>query len=491
MTEIICQCIADAYVAQSGGGYNTAELKAEENGDDKYILVGFQLPSDIDPATIEKIELEMYIKDYGGDYDWEGADYYQDTLFFNALPPFSEYSVNWLWHFNNSIYLGQDVLKTPIKKNAYYPVLNVGMEYPDLLEPLLSHLTADKKLYFSWKGSDTWQTFSSRTGGNPPILIITTVTPVCPEGAYEVLEYCPDGITEKRWRDCINNEWIEDSQSCPICTEGAHEVLEYCPDGVTEKRWRDCVNNEWVEDSQDCPVPPICTEGAHEVLEYCPDGVTEKRWRDCSNNTWTYGELIDCQVPPICTEGAHEVLEYCPDGVTEKRWRDCSNNTWAYGELIDCPVPPICTEGAHEVLEYCPDGVTEKRWRDCSNNTWAYNEQECPFICPEGSTACKVYDLYECINGEYVLIERNSSECGYKPEPPFPPCPFMCVCMGTPLVDCLEPLRVFRDKVLKKTKLGRDFVSFYYNRLTPFLSPIILKIRGIDCGYKQTIRRER
>jgi len=178
--EIICQCIADAYVAQSGRGYNTSELKAEENGDDKYILLGFQLPADIDPTTIEKMELVMYVKDYGGDYDWQGSDYYQDTMFFNALPPFNESAVNWSWHFNNSIYLGQDVLKTPIQKNAYYTILNIGMEYPDLLQPLLSYLTADKKLYFSWKGSDTWQTHSSRTGGHPPRLIITVPDPLPP-----------------------------------------------------------------------------------------------------------------------------------------------------------------------------------------------------------------------------------------------------------------------------------------------------------------------
>jgi len=39
MTEIICPYIVDAYVAQSGGWYNTAELKAEENGDDKNMMI--------------------------------------------------------------------------------------------------------------------------------------------------------------------------------------------------------------------------------------------------------------------------------------------------------------------------------------------------------------------------------------------------------------------------------------------------------------------
>ncbi len=37
------------------------------------------------------------------------------------------------------------------------------------------------------------------------------------------------------------------------CIEGTHEVLEYCPDGVTEKRWRDCINGKWVYDERECP----------------------------------------------------------------------------------------------------------------------------------------------------------------------------------------------------------------------------------------------
>lgn len=169
---VVCTCIADAYVAQSGGGYNTSELKAEENGDDKYVLLGFEIPSAVDISDIDYLELELFVKDYGGDYDWTGKDYHGDTMFFDALPAFNESSVNWSWHFNNSIYLGQDVLKTPIQKNVYYPVLNIGREHPDLLQPLLSHITADSKLFFSFKGSDTWQIYSSKEGAYPPKLTI-------------------------------------------------------------------------------------------------------------------------------------------------------------------------------------------------------------------------------------------------------------------------------------------------------------------------------
>jgi len=129
----------------------------------------------------------------------------------------------------------------------------------------------------------------------------------CIEGTHEVFEYCPDGITEKRWRDCIGGKWVEGSL---VCCEGEHEVLEYCPDGITEKRWRDCIGGKWVEGSQECP--PECEEGTHEVLEYCPDGITEKRWRDCIGGKWVYGSQVcpieritrpvrtNVYVPPTC-----------------------------------------------------------------------------------------------------------------------------------------------------------------------------------------------
>ncbi len=36
-------------------------------------------------------------------------------------------------------------------------------------------------------------------------------------------------------------------------------------------------------------------------------------------------------------------------------------------------------------------------------------------ICKEGSLICKGYDLYVCSNNRWVLLEKNSSKCGYKP----------------------------------------------------------------------------
>jgi len=44
-------------------------------------------------------------------------------------------------------------------------------------------------------------------------------------------------------------------------------------------------------------------------------------------------------------------------------------------------------------------------------------------------------------------------------------CPIACVCNGTPLIDQLGPIREFRDVILKKSMVGRKFVSFYYGWL--------------------------
>jgi len=59
-------------------------------------------------------------------------------------------------------------------------------------------------------------------------------------------------------------------------------------------------------------------------------------------------------------------------------------------------------------------------------------------------------------------------------KPPFP-CPIACVCMGTPLIDNLGPIREFRDKILKSIRPGKKFIDIYYNRLTPLLSPVLMK----------------
>jgi hypothetical protein len=258
---------------------------------------------------------------------------------------------------------------------------------------------------------DDWSDLIRLTPLSGPVPPIT-----CIETAHEVLEYCPDEVTEKRWRDCIDGKWVTDSRVCPECEETAHEVLEYCPGGVTEKRWRNCVSGVWVEDSQVCPCSP---EGAHEVLEYCLDEVTEKRWRDCISGTW---------------------LEY---------FQAC----------------PTCIEGERDVIEYCPDGVTWRLWWECIEEEWEHKSQKCPPA--EGDRKCINFDLYEYQSGEWVLIEPRSVECLL--------CPIAVIAQGTELVDALGPIREFRDRYLKSNRVGRKFVSFYYGALTSWLSPLLMR----------------
>jgi len=87
--------------------------------------------------------------------------------------------------------------------------------------------------------------------------------------------------------------------------------------------------------------------------------------------------------------------------------------------------------------------------------------------CKEGARKCIGYDLYECIDGKWQLIEKNSSECGYTV------CPIACVSIGTELANNLSPFYALRDK-LKSTKPGEKLVNAYYS-LSPFVSPLLLK----------------
>lgn len=88
------------------------------------------------------------------------------------------------------------------------------------------------------------------------------VPPECEEGTHEVLEMCPDGVTEQHWRDCVGGQWVPGSAICqitpPVCEEGDTEILEYCaaPYADVPKRWQVCVGGEWQQLAQDCPVQP-------------------------------------------------------------------------------------------------------------------------------------------------------------------------------------------------------------------------------------------
>jgi len=94
----------------------------------------------------------------------------------------------------------------------------------------------------------------------------------------------------------------------------------------------------------------------------------------------------------------------------------------------------------------------------------------------DSETTCMESDLWKCENGEMVKIEENSAECIEEvPNGKKAVCPIACVCMGTPLIDQLGPIREFRDEVLKISRAGLIFVSLYYGRLSPYLSPLLEK----------------
>jgi len=101
--------------------------------------------------------------------------------------------------------------------------------------------------------------------------------------------------------------------------------------------------------------------------------------------------------------------------------------------------------------------------------------KDCPaYGLLDGDIICMERDLWKCENGEMIKIEENSPECK-EAEPNGPACPIACVCMGTPLIDQLGPIREFRDEVLKRSRAGLIFVSLYYGKLSPHLSPLLEK----------------
>lgn len=138
------------------------------------------------------------------------------------------------------------------------------------------------------------------------------------------------------------------------------------------------------------------------------------------------------------------------------------------GHTVRVVIEKICIEGDIKCVE--------NDLHKCVDGEWVLEEANSPECglpqCTEGETKCIGYNLYECVSSKWERKETNSVSCGYVP-PPLPPCPIACVCMGTDLVDALGPIREFRDCVLRKTTFGREFIALYYNKLTPFLSPVL------------------
>jgi len=46
---------------------------------------------------------------------------------------------------------------------------------------------------------------------------------------------------------------------------------------------------------------------------------------------------------------------------------------------------------------------------------WLLSKEVEAAPCTEGETDCRGVDLYQCIGGEWMLVEEDSLECGYVP----------------------------------------------------------------------------
>lgn len=215
-----------------------------------------------------------------------------------------------------------------------------------------------------------------------------------------------------------------------------------------------------------------------EQVFICDFSVLDSEGKDCYEVT--VGKeytILTC----LCEECRHMFRECATDKGISGR-----SLSLEWGEISIQIFPDTDSSGNTEILWICPNVVEEGYHilKAVSEEDELYYEASSGRdlivhkVCEEGKRDCRDYDLYECVSGEWELIEHNSTECGYIPPTP---CPIMCICYGTPLVDALGPLRVFRDKVLRRFGLGKWFISFYYNQLTPLISPVILKLREVHC----------
>jgi hypothetical protein len=107
-------------------------------------------------------------------------------------------------------------------------------------------------------------------------------------------------------------------------------------------------------------------------------------------------------------------------------------------------------------------------------------------VMEHGEEKCVSGDKYVCSNGTLSVSERDP-DCNGTGNGKA--CPIACVCMGTPLIDALGPIREFRDFTLKRAKLGRCFVSFYYSQVGPFLSLALVRSETLRKGGRWVVRR--
>ena len=94
----------------------------------------------------------------------------------------------------------------------------------------------------------------------------------------------------------------------------------------------------------------------------------------------------------------------------------------------------------------CTEGDTTCNGFDlyqCINNNWVLIEKKspsCGWECDNGNTKCIGQDLYECMNNNWVLIEKKSPSCGWE-----------CdngdtKCIGPDLYECMNNKWVIKEK---------------------------------------------
>ena len=209
------------------------------------------------------------------------------------------------------------------------------------------------------------------------------------KGKIIVLEKCPDGVFDKRWKVCsAYGIWNEFSQNCNE-VECYRNVIIHKSPYPSDPKW-----NIWTKDVGGYGL------AAFDTLEQC------KRYIDSAiKSGFTYnqcGEVVEC------IDGERRNETYCPDGTTLKSWEECISGEWK-AKTQTCPV--TCTEGEKRNVILCPDGEFMKSWEECVSGTWVAKTGVCG--CAAGTTSCQGYNLYTCVDGEWVLKERNSVECGY------------------------------------------------------------------------------
>ena len=139
--------------------------------------------------------------------------------------------------------------------------------------------------------------------------------------------------------------------------------------------------------------------------------------------------LNDCIELDNHTEISGDQWCYTPPTICEDilNQTDCLvNNCYWYNNSCHTQ-PPECS----------PDGITKCEGYDlyqCVNGSWVlieHNSEQCGYVPPEcspdGITKCEGYDLYTCVNGQWALTEVNSEACGYVPPTPPTEIPWLLI----------------------------------------------------------------